>query len=48
MSIQELNPNKQCLLLHGESLLPSTEGEGRLGGLPQMHVLRIGYRSQSF
>lgn len=48
MSIQELNPNEQRLLLHGESFLPSTEGEARLGGLPQRHVLCIGYHSQSF
>lgn len=43
MSIQELNPNEQCLLPHSESFLPSTEGEGRLGGLPQRHALRIAF-----
>lgn len=48
MSTQELNPNKEFLLLHGESLPPSTEGEGSLGGLPQRHVLHRGYHSQSF
>lgn len=42
-SIQELNPNEQCLLPHSESFLPSTEGEGRLGGLPQRHALRIAF-----
>lgn len=48
ISIQELNPNEQCLLPHSESFLPSTEGEGRLGGLPQRHALHIGCHSQSF
>lgn len=46
--VQELGPNKQCLLLPRESLLPSMEGGGRRGGEAQGHVLPTGCYPQSF